>query len=63
MKDEISRLEEKINNNSLKIKNNSYALEILKDYKIDKKRLFKLLVISICLWLVTLGYLIYVLSK
>lgn len=52
-----------INKNTSKIKQNSYALEILQDYKEDKKRLYKLLTITTLVWLITLACLIFVLMK
>ena len=59
----LHKHEEKINNNSLKIKENSYALEILKDYKNDKKKLFKISLILLIALIITLTCLIYVLIK
>ena len=55
--------EELINKNTSKIKQNSYALEILQDYKEDKRRLYKLLTITTLVWLITLACLIFVLMK
>lgn len=55
--------EELINKHSSKIKQNSMALEILKDYKNDKNRLYKLLTITTLVWLITLACLIFVLIK
>lgn len=66
----IKELEAKLENNSKKINENldrinknSYVLEILRDYKDDSKRLFHILLIIIPLWVGTLVYLLYVLSK
>lgn len=55
--------EERINKNSQKIKENSYALEILKDYKNDKRRLFKITVSLLIALIITLTCLIFVLFK
>ena len=55
--------EEIIKKNSLKIKENSYALEILKDYKNDKKRLFRISLILLIALVITMSCLIYVLIK
>lgn len=55
--------EELINKNSSKIKQNSMALDILRDYKNDKSRLYKLLTITTLVWLITLACLIFVLIK
>lgn len=54
--------EELINNNTNRIKQNGYALEILKDYKFGNKRLFIALIIVLFMWLATIGYLVYVLN-
>ena len=53
---------DKINSNLEKIEKNSYALDILKDYKEDSKRLFVILFVILVMWIATLGYLIYVLN-
>ena len=51
----LHKHEEMINNNALKIKDNSYALDILRDYKKEKKILFYivliLLVLLVCTWI------------
>lgn len=59
----------RIDDNFGKINNNSYALEILKDYKNGEERLYKIvraiikvLVFTILLWVFTIGYLVYVLN-
>lgn len=61
--------EEKINNNAEKIQQNSFALDILKDIQkdsdnlaISNKRFYKLLIIVVILWFITIGYLVYVLN-
>lgn len=58
----INNNADRINSNLEKIEKNSYALDILKDYKEDSKRLFIILIIVICAWIGTIGYLIYVLN-
>ena len=70
IEDNIKELEAKLESNSKKINENlerinknSYVLEILRDYKDDSKRLFHILLIIIPLWVGTLVYLLYVLSK
>ena len=55
--------EEKINKNATQIKENSYVLNILKDYKQDSKRLFYILLVVLALWVATLGYVIFLLNK
>lgn len=59
----VEKNADKINDNAERIRQNSIALEILRDYKNDKTRLYKLLLISISVWLITLSYLVYLLSK
>lgn len=44
------------------LKDESLAMEILKDYKKSTKRLFTILTIVIVLWFITIGYLVYVLN-
>lgn len=58
--DENSR---KIIDNMNKIHQNSGALEILKDFKGDNKRLFIITIIILTMWIVTAGFLFYTLSK
>lgn len=53
---------EKISNNAQKIEQNSYALEILRLQKKENQRLFWLLIIVLVMWLLTIGYLVYVLN-
>ena len=55
--------EEKINKNALKIKENSMALDILKDYKKDKKILSKICLTLVCALCITIAFLIFVLMK
>lgn len=46
--------EQKILDNESKIQKNSMALEILKDYKKQNKRLFVILIIELVIWIATL---------
>lgn len=50
--------EEMITSNKEQIEKNSYALDILKDYKEENKRLFNILKIVCALWFLTICYLI-----
>lgn len=52
--DKIEDNLDKINKNSMQIQENSFALELLSDYKRDKKILIILLIISLILWVSTL---------
>lgn len=54
--------EEKINTNSKKIQKNSYALDILTHFKNESKRLFIALIVVLCMWFATIGYLVYILN-
>ena len=56
---ELHNHEKKINSNANRIQKNSYALDILKDYKTGKERLFVILMIVLFMWLITLGLLVY----
>ena len=58
----IEKNANKINNNLEKIEKNSYALEIMSDYKNESKRLFIILIIVLIFWFLTIGYLVYVLN-
>ena len=65
----IEKLEKRIEHNANKIEynaksieKNSYALNILKDYKEDSRRLFVILLIVLVMWIVTIGYLVYILN-
>ena len=55
--------ERKIDDHLEKIQKNSYALDILKDYKQESKRWFTILIIVLSMWFVTIGYLIYILNR
>lgn len=52
--DKIEDNLDKINKNTMRIQENSFALELLRDYKKDKKILIVLLIISLILWVSTL---------
>lgn len=61
----IKRIEQnsaKIDDNSNKIQQNSYALDILKDYKKGFNRWHTIALIFMILWILTVGYLVYVLN-
>ena len=53
---------EKIEDNASRIEKNSWALEILKDYKSESKRLFVIIIVILIMWFATIGYLVYVLN-
>ena len=58
----IEQNNKKIMANFDKIQQNSLAVEILKDYKADSKKWFTILLIVLCMWFLTIGYLVYVLN-
>lgn len=58
LKDDIYYLQQELGD----IKQDSFALEMLKDYKKQNKRLFLLLILVLVLWFVTGSYLIWVLN-
>ena len=65
LKDHNCKIEEnnkKIMENFDKISKNSLALDILRDYKADSKKWFTILIIVLCMWFLTIGYLVYVLN-
>jgi hypothetical protein len=41
---------------------NSFAMEILDDYKKANKRMYIIILVILGMWLLTIGYLIYVLN-
>ena len=44
------------------MKNESFAKEILQDYKKANKRLFIIILVVLTMWFATIGYLVYVLN-
>ena len=60
--EEIKKNGNNISHNDKRIQQNSYTLEILKDYKTESKRLFIILIIVLSMWFLTIGYLVYVLN-
>ena len=55
----ITSNERKIDDHLEKIQKNSYALDILKDYKAETKRLYTILIIILFMWFITIGFLIF----
>lgn len=62
IKKQLDENTKKIVNNMNQIHQNSGALEILKDFKGDNKRMFIILLIVLFMWFITIGYLVYVLN-
>ena len=44
------------------MENNSFAMDLLKDYKIQNKRQFIIILVILAMWFITIGYLVYVLN-
>ena len=59
---QIEKNANKIEGNREKIQKNSYALDILKDYKNENKRLFIIIILIVIMWFLTIGYLVYILN-
>ena len=62
IKKQLDENSKKIIANMNQIHQNSGALEILKDFKGDNKRLFTILMMVLFMWFFTIGYLVYVLN-
>lgn len=58
MKDEVLELKKELE----QVREQSFASEILQDYKKANKRQFATIIIILCMWFATIGYLIYVLN-
>lgn len=44
------------------MEDNSFAMDLLKDYKRQNKRQFIIILVILAMWFVTIGYLVYVLN-
>lgn len=44
------------------VKNESFASEILRDYKKANKRQFVIILVILTMWFATIGYLVYILN-
>ena len=58
IKEDIEKVQKKVN----VIEEQSFAMEILKDYKKANKRLYIILIVVLCMWFATIGYLVYILN-
>lgn len=58
LKEDIEKIENKIK----EVEQNSFALELLKDYKKANKRLFIIVLVVLSMWFATIGYLVYILN-
>ena len=62
IKKQLDENSKKIISNMNKVHQNSGAIEILKDFKGDNKRIFTILIIVLFMWFSTIVYLVYVLN-
>lgn len=58
MKDEVLELKKELE----QVKEQSFASEILQDYKKANKRQFVVILVILTMWFATIGYLIYILN-
>lgn len=58
LKEEVMELEKEVK----EIQEESFATQILKDYKKQNKRQFIIILVILGMWFATIGYLVYVLN-
>lgn len=58
LKDDVLAVKKELN----EVKEKGFAMEILSDYKKTNKRMFVALVLILCMWFSTIGYLVYILN-
>lgn len=58
LKEEI----EDMKNEVRAVKEQSFAMDLLKDYKKQNKRLFAIILVILSMWFITIGYLVYILN-
>jgi len=58
MKDDLKKAQEELN----ELKEESFAMDLLKDYKNQNKRQFIIILVILSMWFATIGYLVYVLN-
>jgi len=63
LKKQLDENSKKILDNMNRVHQNSGAIEILKDFKGDNKRLFVILLIVLIMWVMTTIYLVWVLNQ
>lgn len=56
--EDIEKIQKKVN----AIEEQSFAMELLQDAKKTNKRLYIILIVVLCMWFATIGYLVYVLN-
>lgn len=58
IKDDLQEAKEEIQ----ELKEQSLAMELLKDYKKTNKRQFIVILVILSMWFITIGYLVYILN-
>ena len=58
IKEDIEKVQQKVN----VIEEQSFALDLLRDYKKQNKRQFIVILVILSMWFITIGYLVYVLN-
>ena len=58
MRDDVMEIKKELN----EIKEESFAMELLKDYKKANKRQFIIILVILTMWFATIGYLVYILN-
>ena len=58
MREEVEELKKEVQ----EIKEESFAMSMLKDYKKQNKRQFIIILVILSMWFATIGYLIYILN-
>ena len=58
MKEEIMAVKKELEN----LKEQSFAMELLNDYKKANKRQFIIIIVILTMWFATIGYLVYILN-
>ena len=58
IKEDIEKVQKKVD----VIEEQSFALDLLRDYKKQNKRQFIVILVILSMWFITIGYLVYVLN-
>lgn len=58
LKEDVEKVQEKIE----VIEQQSFAMDLLKDYKRQNKRQFIIILVILCMWFITGCYLVYILN-
>ena len=58
LKEEVIELEKEVE----EIQEESFAMELLKDYKRQSKRQYIVILVILIMWFATIGYLVYILN-